>query len=73
MKHCKHCNYSLETACPFDLTGTCKNNIVPKRKKFYIHDMDITFDTELTQEEMEQRFFSALRGIGVIGHRGCPN
>ena len=52
---------------------TCENNIFSKRKKFYIHDMDITFDTELTQEEMEQRFFSALRSIGVIGHRGCPN
>ena len=24
MRDCKHCNYSLETACPFDLTGKCK-------------------------------------------------
>lgn len=44
-----------------------------KKKKFYIHDMDITFNKELTQEEMEMRFFSALRNAGVIGHRGCPH
>lgn len=44
-----------------------------RKKKFYIHDMDITFNEELTQEEMEIRLFSALRGAGVIGHRGCPH
>lgn len=46
---------------------------IPKKKKFYIHDMDITFDKELTQEEMELKFFGALSNAGVIGHRGCPN
>lgn len=46
---------------------------VPTKKKFYIQDMDITFDRELTQEEMEKLFFNALHNIGVIGHRGCPN
>lgn len=46
---------------------------IPKKKTFWIHDMDITFDKELTQEEMEKRFFGALGNAGVIGHRGCPN
>lgn len=46
---------------------------VPTKKKFYIQDMDITFDRELTQEEMENLFFNALHNIGVIAHRGCPN
>lgn len=45
----------------------------PKKKKFYIHDMDITFDKELTQEQMELKFFGALSNAGVIGHRGCPH
>ena len=45
----------------------------PTKKKFYIQDMDITFDRELTQEEMEKLFFNALYNIGVIAHRGCPN
>lgn len=32
MRDCKHCNYSLETACPFDLKGECPpiNNIGEK-------------------------------------------
>lgn len=46
---------------------------IPKKKKFYIHDMDITFDKEIDQETMERLFFEALRSIGVIGHRGCPH
>lgn len=46
---------------------------IPKKKTFWIHDMDITFDEELTHEEMEKRFYDALRNAGVIGHRGCPN
>lgn len=57
----------------------CENNTldveseIPKKKKYYIHDMDITFNEEISQEEMEKRFFTALRNIGVVGHRGCPN
>ena len=43
---------------------------IPKKKKFSTYSMDITFDKELTQEEMEKLLFSALRSIGVIGHRG---
>lgn len=46
---------------------------LPKKKTFWIHDMDITFDKELTHEEMEKRLFGALKNAGVIGHRGCPN
>ncbi len=46
---------------------------IPKKKTFWIHDMDITFDEELTHEEMEKRFYDALRNAGVIGHRGCPD
>ncbi len=46
---------------------------IPKKKTFWIHDMDITFDEELTQEEMEKRFYDALRNAGVTGHKGCPN
>ena len=42
----------------------------PKQRKFSTYSMDITFDKELTQEEMEKLLFSALRNIGVIGHRG---
>lgn len=45
---------------------------IPKKSKYHISDMDIAFDKELTQEQMEQLFFDALRSIGVIGHRGCP-
>lgn len=44
-----------------------------KQKKFHISDMDIYFGEELTQEEMEKKFFSALHNAGVVGHRGCPN
>lgn len=46
---------------------------IPKKKKYYISDMDITFDKEISQEEMEIKFFNALRSVGVIGHRGCPH
>ena len=46
------------------------NEDIPKQKKFSTYSMDITFDKELTQEEMEKLLFSALRNIGVIGHRG---
>jgi len=45
---------------------------IPKKRKYWIHDMDITFEKEISQEEMEIRFFNALRNAGVIGHRGCP-
>lgn len=45
----------------------------PKKAKYHISDMDITFSKELSQEEMEQLFFGALHSIDVIGHRGCPN
>lgn len=46
---------------------------IPKKKKFSTYSMDIIFDKELTQEEMEKLLFSALRNIGVIGHRGGFN
>lgn len=46
---------------------------IPKKNKYHITDMDITFDKEIDQENMERLFFEALRSIGVIGHRGCPN
>lgn len=49
------------------------NEELSKKAKYHISDMDITFDKELTQEEMERLFFKALRLIGVIGHRGCPH
>lgn len=45
---------------------------IPKKKKYHITDMDIFFDKEITQEEMEIKVFNALRSVGVIGHRGCP-
>lgn len=45
----------------------------PKQRKFSTYSMDIIFDKELTQEEMEKLLFSALRNIGVIGHRGGFN
>ena len=49
------------------------NEDIPKKRKYHISDMDIIFDKEITQEEMERCFFSALRQAGVIGHRGCPS
>lgn len=49
------------------------NEDIPKKQKYHISDMDITFDKGITQEEMEGRFFDALRQAGVIGHRGCPS
>lgn len=49
------------------------NENIPKKRKYHIADMDITFDKDITQEEMEQCFFNALRQAGVIGHRGCPS
>ena len=64
--------------CPYQNTDKCSyyedfTEPIPKKKKFYIHDMDITFDKEIDQETMERLFFEALRSIGVIGHRGCPH
>lgn len=56
-----------------DIDDLFSTEPTPKYKKFHIHDMDITFDKELTQEEMELKFFGALSSAGVIGHRGCPN
>lgn len=56
-----------------DVKEILDNEPIPKKKKFHISDMDITFDNELTCEEMELRFFGALRNAGVIGHRGCPH
>ena len=44
-----------------------------KKSKFHISSMDITFDKELTQEQMETLFFGALHSIGVKAHRGCPD
>ena len=49
------------------------NEDIPKKQKYHISDMDITFDKVITREEMERRFFGALRQAGVIGHRGCPS
>lgn len=60
--------YKTESECMEDFEEE-----IPKKKIFWIHDMDITFDKELTQEEMEKCFFDALKTAGVIGHRGCPN
>ena len=55
------------------MTNEDFNEKPSKKSKYHISDMDIFFDKELTQEEMEQLFFGALRSIGVRGHRGCPN
>ena len=46
---------------------------IPKKTTYYIRDMDITFNEEINQEEMEYRFFNALHNIGVIRHRGRPH
>ncbi len=49
------------------------NEDIPKKQKYHISDMDIIFDKRITHEEMERRFFDALRQAGVIGRRGCPS
>ena len=44
-----------------------------KRKKFYIQDMNLTFDKPITRKEVETLFQKALHSIGVIERQGCVN
>ena len=45
---------------------------IRRKNKYHISNMDITFNRELSQEEMEKIFFSALYKIGVTAYKGCP-
>lgn len=43
---------------------------IEKRRTFYLHDCEITFEKEITLEEAQIRYGEALRSVGVIGKRG---
>lgn len=50
--------------------GLFETEPIEKRKKFYLHDCDITFDREITLEEAQRLYAEALHNVGVIGRRG---
>ena len=57
---------------PYNVDNT-KNELyleeIPKKAKYTIR-MDITMDREMSYEEAERLFFSALRSVGMKAHCG---
>lgn len=53
MRNCKHCNYSLETACPFDITGKCKGEEHHNISSYKIYLILLRYLTERNDDKAQ--------------------